>query len=49
MTEAVKEQVKNCPVCKKQYTERDNYCPDDGSPLQITEADHGAPMSKNAE
>jgi hypothetical protein len=44
MTEAIKEQKKHCPICKAQYTEKDNYCPNDGSPLEITEADHSAPM-----
>ena len=43
MTENIKEQKKSCPLCKKQYSENDNYCSNDGSLLQITDADYSAP------
>lgn len=49
MTEDIKEQKKSCPICKKQYLENDNYCPADGSLLQITDADYGAPMLSKSE
>lgn len=44
MTEDIKEQKKSCPICKKQYAEKDNYCSEDGAVLQVADADYGAPV-----
>ena len=41
MTEATKQREKKCPVCAKEYPEKDNYCRDDGSVLEP------APTTKN--
>jgi predicted amidophosphoribosyltransferase len=30
--------TKKCPVCKKQYPAEDNYCRDDGTPLEQLES-----------
>ena len=34
MKETDKQHEKRCPVCKNEYPEKDNYCPDDGSVLK---------------
>jgi hypothetical protein len=33
--EAAKEPEKRCPLCKREYSEEDNYCGDDGSVLEL--------------
>ena len=42
MTEESKVLAKTCPLCKAHYPESDKFCPDDGTPLQIT--DVSAPL-----
>jgi len=42
MTEESKVLAKTCPLCKAHYPEADKFCPDDGTPLQIT--DVSAPL-----
>ena len=37
MKEAGKQHGKRCPVCKKEYSEEDNYCEYDGSVLEPAE------------
>ncbi len=49
MIEDIKEQKKSCPICNKQYSTNDNYCQNDGSPLQVIDADYGAPMLSKTE
>lgn len=35
MAEDKKELIKICPLCKKQYSQEDNYCEIDGTQLKI--------------
>lgn len=32
-----------CPLCKKQYPEEDNYCGNDGSPLEAVDTEARSP------
>jgi hypothetical protein len=41
MKEAIKQRMRRCPVCKKEYPEDDNYCGDDGSVLEQARAPGG--------
>lgn len=34
MKETDKQHEKRCPVCKREFFEDENYCPDDGSVLE---------------
>jgi hypothetical protein len=42
MREPIKEKKKSCPLCKKEYPEKDNYCRTDGQRLEITDARLGS-------
>ncbi len=39
MREPVKEKKKRCPLCQKEYPEKDNYCRTDGQRLEVTDAE----------
>jgi hypothetical protein len=45
MREPIKEKKKSCPLCKKEYPEKDNYCRTDGQRLEITDAGSGTRLS----
>lgn len=38
-----KQHGKRCPVCKKEYAEENNYCPDDGAVLEQADDSVGYP------
>lgn len=47
-TDRVKEMSKEsgkrvCPICHKEYPEEDNYCGNDGAPLEAVETDARSP------
>lgn len=49
MKEEIKEKKKRCPLCKKEYPEKDNYCRSDGTRLEITNAEPGTPARSGQE
>ena len=49
MKEGIKQHDKRCPVCKRKYPDEDNYCGDDGSPLEQVQAAESKHLSRSAE
>lgn len=45
MKEARMQREKRCPVCKREYSEGDNYCEYDGSALEPAQATSDKPSS----
>ncbi|HKY03529.1 MAG TPA: hypothetical protein VJQ56_01500 [Blastocatellia bacterium] len=46
--EMSKQAGKICPVCNKEYPQEDNYCGNDGSPLETVAGGAGLPGAEGS-